>query len=286
MFALAAATGCDLFDSAAYALYARDDRYLTVRGTEQLDDLAYLPCSCPVCATRDPDDLRALADDDRERRLAEHNLHVSFAELRRVKQAIRAGSLLELVEARARGHPALLDGYRTLLSYADDLETHDPASKGTFFHLSADSARRPEVRRHHERLDRLDVRRTGEPDDGSVGPDADDPFELLCTEGGYPTEGFDAVWRLVPPFGPVPRALSETYPLTAEVPERRDRQTAEAAARGVARLAAANPDVRITVAHDDWPETALAILPDDVDAVRVPTGDDHDRDSPVDAGSE
>src|SRR6056297_1894140 len=89
MFALAVAAGCDLFDSAAYALYARDDRYLTVRGTRHLADVEYLPCSCAVCSAHDPDDLRALGDEERERLLAEHNLHVSYAEIRRIKQAIR-----------------------------------------------------------------------------------------------------------------------------------------------------------------------------------------------------
>ena len=49
IFALAAAMGCDLFDSAAYALYARQDRYLTVQGTGKLAEMSYLPCSCPVC---------------------------------------------------------------------------------------------------------------------------------------------------------------------------------------------------------------------------------------------
>ncbi|TKX83120.1 tRNA-guanine transglycosylase, partial [Halorubrum sp. SS5] len=38
MLALAVAAGCDLFDSAAYALMARDGRYLTVSGTEHLED--------------------------------------------------------------------------------------------------------------------------------------------------------------------------------------------------------------------------------------------------------
>ncbi|PSP69787.1 tRNA guanosine(15) transglycosylase TgtA, partial [Halobacteriales archaeon QH_9_66_26] len=155
MFALAVAAGCDLFDSAAYALYARDDRYLTVRGTEQLADLDYLPCECPICVAHTPKELRKLGNDERERHLAEHNLHVSFGELRRTKQAIRRGNLLELVEARARGHPAMLDGYRALLDHADRLECSDPASKDAFFHLSAESARRPEVRRHHDRLERL-----------------------------------------------------------------------------------------------------------------------------------
>jgi 7-cyano-7-deazaguanine tRNA-ribosyltransferase len=248
MFALAVAAGCDLFDSAAYAIYARDDRYLTVRGTEHLDDLDYFPCSCSVCTEHDPDDLRAREDGERERLLAAHNLHVSFAEIRRIKQAIRAGNLLELVEARARGHPRMLDGYRALLDHADQLEREDPVSKGSFFALSAESARRPEVRRHHDRLGRLDA-------EGRV----------LLTEGGAPSgDDYDAVWRVVPPFGPFPRALSETYPLTATVPDRPDTAAQRAAAEGVRRVAAANPDAEVVLAHEGWAASALARLPDDV----------------------
>ncbi|MFB6096874.1 MAG: tRNA guanosine(15) transglycosylase TgtA [Haloferacaceae archaeon] len=253
MFALAVAAGCDLFDSAAYALYARDDRYLTVRGTRHLDDLHYFPCSCPVCTATDPDEVRERDDRERERLLGEHNLHVSFAELRRVKQAIRAGNLLELVEARARSHPAVLDGYRALLDHADWLEESDPATGSTFFYLSGDSARRPEVRRHHDRLDRLSL--PGE------AP------RVLLTEGGHPsTHEYDAVWGIRPPFGPVPPALSETYPLTAEVPDRRDDEAAVAAATGVRKLAEAHPDAAFTLAHDDWPAQALERLPSAVTA--------------------
>ena len=40
MFALATAMGCDLFDSAAYALYAKDGRYLTVHGSFRINELA------------------------------------------------------------------------------------------------------------------------------------------------------------------------------------------------------------------------------------------------------
>jgi len=40
MLALAVAVGCDLFDSAAYALMARDGRYLTVSGTEHLAEMS------------------------------------------------------------------------------------------------------------------------------------------------------------------------------------------------------------------------------------------------------
>jgi 7-cyano-7-deazaguanine tRNA-ribosyltransferase len=185
-------------------------------------------------------------EDRRERLLAEHNLHVSMAEIRRIKAAIREGSLLELVEMRAHAHPKLLDGYRTLLDHAAQLEARDPVSKSSFFYLSGDSARRPEVLRHHQRIDRLDP-------DGHV----------LLTEAGNDSR-FDETWRILPPFGPFPRDLSTTYPLTAEVPERMDVQGYRTAAEGIARLVEGNPDTEFTVAHRDWPETALAAIPDTV----------------------
>ncbi|ELY93535.1 7-cyano-7-deazaguanine tRNA-ribosyltransferase [Natrialba chahannaoensis JCM 10990] len=251
MFALAAAMGCDLFDSAAYALYARDDRYLTVRGTRNLDELEYFPCSCPVCAANSPADIRELPDKEREKELAAHNLHVTFAEIRRIKQAIRAGNLLELVEQRARAHPTMLDGYRALLDHATALEQTDPVSKGAFFYTSHESARRPEVLRHHQRLDRLSV-----------------PDSLLLTEGDSPRgDEFDDSWRVEPPFGPFPRALSKSYPLTAEVPDRTDRAALEAAAEGVTRLVETNPDTEFTLAHRGWPTAVLETVPAAVELV-------------------
>ncbi len=251
MFALAAALGCDLFDSAAYALYARDDRYLTVRGTRQLDDLTEFPCSCEVCTTHSPAELRAMDDTTRQDLLARHNLAVSFAELRRIRQAIRAGRLLELVETRIRGHPTLVDGFRSFLDHDEWLEATDPVAKDTFFYLSAESASRPEVTRHHERLARLET-----------------PDDLLLTAGN-PSESFTESWRLVPPFGPVPRPLSDVYPLTAELPDRLDREAYEAAARGVTRLVETHPDTAVTVYHDDWPAEALSLLPDRITVARL-----------------
>lgn len=253
MFALAVAMGCDLFDSAAYALYARDDRYLTVRGTRALDDLDYLPCSCAVCTEHSPDELRALPDAERETELAAHNLHVTFAEIRRIKQAIRAGNLMELVEQRARAHPTMLDGYRTLLDHAEQLERSDPVSKSAFFYTSHESARRPEVVRHQQRLERLSV-----------------PDSLLLTEGDAPRgDEFDDSWRVEPPFGPFPRALSRSYPLTAEVPDRTDRAALEAAADGVGRLVETNPETAFTLAHRGWPAGVLERVPDGVALVEL-----------------
>ena len=255
MFALAVALGCDLFDSAAYAIYARDDRYLTVRGTQHLEDLDYFPCACPICSEWTPEEIRERSAKERERLLAEHNLHVSFGELRTIKQAIRAGELLELVETRARAHPAMLDGYRALLSHADQLEETDPATKGTFFYVSSESADRPEVLRHHERLARLEI-----------------PEKLLLTAGETDDSDTES-WRVIPPFGPVPPALAETYPVSAEVPDRIDERAYQQAAVGVARLVEANSDTGFTLAHDGWPPSALASIPDSVTVIDRTTMD-------------
>ncbi|KYH26195.1 tRNA-guanine(15) transglycosylase [Halalkalicoccus paucihalophilus] len=249
MFALAVAAGCDLFDSAAYAIYARDGRYLTVRGTEHLEELEYFPCSCPVCAEHTPAGVEA--SDERERLLSEHNLYVTFAEIRRIKAAIREGNLLELVETRARGHPAMLDGYRALLAHSEQLERTDPASKSTFFYLSGESARRPEVLRHHRRLERLSV-----------------PDSLLLADGSVDGIEADEVWTVRPPFGPVPPELSETYPVNAELPDRLDGEAYALAARGVARLAEANPDCEVTLVAG-WPEVALAALPEHTNCILI-----------------
>lgn len=249
MFALAVAMGCDLFDSAAYAIYARDGRYLTVRGTEHLADLAYLPCSCPVCSEHLPEELKN--HPEQERLLSEHNLHISFGEIRRIKQAIRSGNLLGLVESRARSHPAMLDGYRALLAHADQLERTDPASKSTFFYLSGESAHRPEVRRHHRRLERLSL-----------------PDSILLVDGATDTSiDAEEVWSVRPPFGPVPPELSETYPVNAEIPDRLDTEAYEAAARGVVRLAETDPDCKVVFANTGWPNSALAVLPERIERV-------------------
>ncbi|MFQ5999472.1 MAG: tRNA guanosine(15) transglycosylase TgtA, partial [Candidatus Bathyarchaeia archaeon] len=153
MFALAVALGCDLFDSAAYAIYAREDRYMTEYGTTKLDELEYFPCSCPVCIRNDPQSVRAMPKIERQEMLAKHNLHASFSELKRIKQAIMEGRLWEHLELRAYGHPALLQALKKLEKYSEYLEKHSPVTKksGLFFFSSVGLAR-PEVVRHRIRL--------------------------------------------------------------------------------------------------------------------------------------
>jgi 7-cyano-7-deazaguanine tRNA-ribosyltransferase len=152
MFALAASLGCDIFDSAAYFLYARGGRYITPTGTMKLDEMSTLPCQCPICSTHSLERLKK--SNDQTRLLALHNLHITYQEIKIVKEAIWSGGLWELVEQRCRAHPGLLDALRILKDYP--LERHEPLSKpAAFFYSGPESLHRPEVKRHQKWLPRI-----------------------------------------------------------------------------------------------------------------------------------
>ena len=53
------ALGCDTFDSASYALYAKHGRYITPDGTRRLDSMSHFACACEVCSAHTPAELRA-----------------------------------------------------------------------------------------------------------------------------------------------------------------------------------------------------------------------------------
>lgn len=245
MFSLAIALGCDLSDSAAYALYARAGRYLTPLGTKRLENMSYLPCSCPVCRRHDAKELKEMLKGERIRMLTEHNLHVSMAEVETVKQAIAEGTLWELLETRSRGHPALASALRRLYVYRDELEQGSPSYKGRgIFLFDSWSLARPAITRHVRRIrtqyrppeaikklllvpapERRPFNRSQE---YSVLVSAIE--ELLGSEAPSVHVCFYAA-----PFGVIPVELSETYPLSQfEIAEPLDRETLKFTAENVA----------------------------------------------------
>lgn len=149
-FAPAVAAGVDLFDSAAYALFAKDDRYLTVHGTYSLDKLEEFPCSCETCASHGPKELLSMDKDARERLLAWHNIVVTMEELRRIRQAIRTGRLFQLILERSMAHPEVFEAVKILLNDNQVLQL-DPLSKDAQKETPF-SRWAPEVRRHRQRL--------------------------------------------------------------------------------------------------------------------------------------
>jgi len=217
MFALAVALGCDIFDSAAYALYARENRYMTENGTWRLSELCYFPCQCPRCTNHTPQDVLAKPPKEREAFLAEHNLHVCKAELNRIKQAIRDGRLWEHMEMRAHAHPALLTATKKLNAYRDFIEKHSPTTKrsGLFFFTSMGLAR-PEVTHYRHQL----LARYRPPEDAKtllLAPQTRmKPFHKAYEFKKISKAVTDNVHVCfyAAPFGVIPLELDEVYPLS------------------------------------------------------------------------
>jgi len=254
MFALAVALGCDLFDSAAYALYARENRYMTENGTWRLSEMDYFPCQCPRCVSQTPQNVTAMAPKEREVFLAEHNLYVCKAELNRIKQAIRDGRLWEHLEMRAHAHPALLTATKRLAAYRDFLEEHSPTTKqsGLFFFSSVGLAR-PEVTHYRKQL----LTRYCPPEDAKI--------LLLApqtrTKPFHKAQEFKRFSKAVAanvhvcfyaaPFGVIPLELDEVYPLSQhETALPLDKETVDYVATQVADYIQRTRYAAVVLLHD------------------------------------
>ncbi|HVP95274.1 MAG TPA: tRNA guanosine(15) transglycosylase TgtA [Methanoregulaceae archaeon] len=246
MFALAVAMGCDLFDSAAYALYAKEGRYLTTHGSMKLDELSELPCSCEICRHSSPEEIRKSTD--RTRLLARHNLIITLTEIARIRQAITDGTLWELVDERCRGHPELLRGYRALLGHGEEIAGRDRVSKRRFFYRGNESCLRTEVIRYHDMISRF-----------FTGRRALVSFER---KPGYPEGQFDSVFWFRPPFGPYPPELKETFPIgQSELPDWDDKMV-RTGCKGIRALILANPACHLTIrCGPEWVSLVRQELP-------------------------
>lgn len=216
LFPFLVAMGCDLFDSAAYALYARAGRYLTSEGTQLLVDMVEFACPCSACARVTPMEVLREEPHERESRLAKHNLWACFSELRRIREAIRRGRLWDLLEIRARAHPALMDCFQRIRNHSGMLERFSPAVKPHgIFHLGSSSESRPEAQRFRSRFSRsVEERR-------KVllvlpgrwrRPFHEDPRYQVVVKS-FDDNAAISICFYSPTWGPVPIELDETFPI-------------------------------------------------------------------------
>lgn len=208
LFPLASLLGCDLFDSASYAKYARDGRMMLLDGTDSLENLKELWCRCPVCSKHSVDDLRSMPPEQREALIAEHNLHMCQAQILRVRTAIKEGRIWDLVEKTCRGHPRLLDALRSLPKHNDFLEQYEPLSReGAVMYTGSETYHRPSVWRYQKRFF-----------DRYVQPDAEVMVALPESAKPYSRTYAGLISKLNAHFvvlssiGPVPIELDEIYP--------------------------------------------------------------------------
>ncbi len=154
-FSLAVALGADLFDSSSYALFAKENRYLTVNGTLRLENIiSEFPCSCPICLKFTPEELKSKEKLEKEKLLAKHNLYVCLEEMKRIRFAIREGKLWDLIQIRIQSHPRLAEAYYHVINkYKELLERFEPLTKhSAIFITDSSSLNRPEVFRYQENL--------------------------------------------------------------------------------------------------------------------------------------
>lgn len=216
LFAFLVALGCDLFDSAAYALYARTDRYITAEGTVLLEDMEEFPCPCEACRGRTPREVRRLRPPERERLLSQHNLHACFSELRKIREEIRKGRLWDLLDLRAQTHPALRKGLNRIAHYSDLIERYTPIAKPRgIFYFGNSSDQRPEILRYRTRI------RKSRPARSKYvlllpgrwrRPYREDPRYRQIVARTQNMERLALCFYTLP-FGPVPLELDETYPV-------------------------------------------------------------------------
>ncbi len=211
---LAVALGCDTFDSASYALYAKEGRYMTDHGTLRLEDLSYLPCVCPVCSAGTVREVKQ-ADE----LLALHNLYVLHREVLAVKQAIREGRLWEYLFIKARCHPKLHEAVQAVAQFSGLLEDGTPSLKGKALFLFAPADfHRPEMAAARKRIAN-NLSRGGRRVFLIVPEQAEKPFyktpiyheiEKKLQRYSNPVQ----VYFLVQGLGLVPVEISDTYPLS------------------------------------------------------------------------
>jgi 7-cyano-7-deazaguanine tRNA-ribosyltransferase len=217
VFALAVLLGCDTFDSASYAKFARDGRFMFSTGTYRLEDMKKIVCDCPACRGHDIESIKELDNEARTNLIARHNLYESIAEIERIKKAILEGTLWEFVEMRCRSHPALLDGLRRLAYHKEFLEKYEPLSReGAFFYTGPESLDRPSVFRYERRFFE---RYTQPPTQILVGfEDSDKPYTAKYAKEIEEISAIcDAHFIVMSPLGPVPIELDEIYPVAQSV---------------------------------------------------------------------
>ncbi|MEB3765097.1 MAG: tRNA guanosine(15) transglycosylase TgtA [Desulfurococcales archaeon] len=151
----AVALGVDLFDSASYILYARDDRVFTDFGVERLDRITYLPCRCGDCPDYNAEKVRNLPKKERIRILARHNLCMIKYYLDLTKQAIKEGRLWEFLESLSRHHVRLYEAFRAIYEMKDYYSKYSPRVKGVVRGIRAYdyySMGNPRLSSYHEKI--------------------------------------------------------------------------------------------------------------------------------------
>ncbi|MFD1641681.1 archaeosine synthase subunit alpha [Halohasta litorea] len=198
--------GVDGVDAKLAKVKGSQGMYLTNDGEAFLEDLDELPCACPAC--QQPREEFGQAD------CIDHNVNALRAELRRVRERIRAGRLRDYIEGQARHDNWLTAAFREFDSQYSYLETRTPVVRNNeLAAATSDSLRRVEIQRF---ADRVTSRYTNRFDNPLVlvPCSARKPYSDSQSHGQF----HDVIaYRghtvsMTSPIGVVPQELELTYP--------------------------------------------------------------------------
>ncbi|MEM0156980.1 MAG: tRNA guanosine(15) transglycosylase TgtA [Thermoplasmataceae archaeon] len=208
---MAVLLGVDVFDSASYVKYARDNRMLFQDGSRDFSKIGSFPRWSPLYGKYTVEEVRNASPEERFKLLSMHNLSAIFNELEEIREQIYQQKLWQYVEARSRSHPYLFRAFLRLLDHSGTLERfEDLSKKGTFFYFDEYSERVPYFKRIERNLGYLMTPEKGKyrvlsPDNWHPGRTHSAEFVSMYERT---TDRFLVPWNNTV----IPVELDETYP--------------------------------------------------------------------------
>lgn len=145
-FAFSVLLGVDLFDSASYIKYAKDNRILYTEGTRNLKDIREFPEWSPLYGKYTPEELLKENEKIRIKELSKHNLKAIFNEITEIKERIYENTLYQYVEEKSKAHPSLYRSFIEMLN--NDLDSfYNLSLKSPFYFYDNFSLKNPFVKR-------------------------------------------------------------------------------------------------------------------------------------------
>ncbi len=145
-FAFSVLLGVDLFDSASYIKYAKDNRVLYTEGTRNLKEIRDFPDWSPLFGRYKPEELLRETEKIRLKELSKHNLKAIFNEITEIKERIYENTLYQYVEEKSRAHPSLYRAFIEMLNNNID-NFYNISLKSPFYFYDNHSLKNPFVKR-------------------------------------------------------------------------------------------------------------------------------------------
>jgi len=177
------------------------------------------------------DDLKEMDEEEKTRNIALHNLWQTLTEMKRIRQAIKHGTLWELAEQRAACHPSLQEAMEVIAGEKKWLEKWENISKKrAFIYTGRFSMHRPIAYRLRKRVMERYI------------PFFDKSVIFAEMEKPYSSKNewmkkLEANCIIETPFGAIPLELDEIYPVAQSVfPLETDEESRKMAARMCSRF--------------------------------------------------